>query len=460
MLLTVVAGSFWWGTCSAQDLLATNPPDTVELNSIQDIFTKGTIHGHVRNYFMATWNHRHLTDNYANAIGTRVGYNTAQFHGFRLGFAGLFTFNLFSSDMTAKDPVTGKFPGLELELFDIEDPGNKANIDRLDELYLEYKVNWLHAKAGRFSFISPLINPQDTRMMPYTFQGVSLQFPVKDKALLTLAWFDHFSPRSTINWYSAAESIGIYSAGVDAQGNPSAYPRRTSTKGVAVAGLEVKKGAAKYPVQAELWNYWIENVSNTSYSRVVVEIAANVKVGIEGLYQTQVGNGGNPEAAKAYFPDQQQWLAGGRLAYEPEIWNLSLNYLHVGSDGRFLFPKEWGREQFFATISRGRVEGTGESDLVVAKATKYWSERFSTEVAVAKAWMPGLTNFTHNKYGAVPYTGWMVDTNYSPTKPVLKGLSFRLLYVGKASSDATIPLGVMYYTTNFHNINLITQLSF
>ncbi|WP_460880938.1 hypothetical protein [Pontibacter rugosus] len=38
------------------------------------------------------------------------------------------------------------------------------------------------------------MNPQDTRMKPYSFQGISLQFPVREKTLLTLAWFDHFSP--------------------------------------------------------------------------------------------------------------------------------------------------------------------------------------------------------------------------------------------------------------------------
>ncbi|MBB6610518.1 porin [Pontibacter sp. Tf4] len=459
-LAAILAASMGWGTASAQKHHEAHQPDTVQVNNVQELFTKGSVHGHVRNYFMATWSHRELSDNYANAIGAEIAYKTAPFYGFRVGFAGLFTYNLFSSGMAHQDPLTGKHPKLELELFDVEDPGNKADLDRLDELYLEYKTDWLHAKAGRFSFTSPLMNPQDTRMKPYSFQGISFQFPVQEKALLTLAWFDHFSPRSTVEWFKAGESIGTFPSGYDMQGNRSGYAHHTETKGVAVTGLQLNSDQSHHGINAEVWNYWIENISNTSYGRTTIEIVPQVKAGIEGLYQVQTGNGGNPEEAHAYFPDQQQWLVGGQLAYEPGSWNTSLNYLHIDGDGRFLFPREWGREQFFATLSRGRMEGTGKSGLLVAKVKKRWSDRLSIEAAASKTWLPGVDNYTHNKYGAVPYIGWLADINYSPAKPVLKGLNFRLLYVGRTSPDTDLPLEAMYYKTNFHNLNFVTQLNF
>ncbi|MDX5437116.1 MAG: porin [Pontibacter sp.] len=326
---------------------AAEQADTVKVNNLQQLFTKGEIEGHVRNYFMATFNHRSLSDNYANAIGAEIGYKTAPFHGFRMGFAGLFTYNLFSSQIAERDPIAEKHPKLELELFDIEEPENRADLDRLDELYLEYKTDWVHAKVGRFGFTSPLMNPQDTRMKPYSFQGINVQVPLQEKGLLNLAWFDHFSPRSTVSWFKAEEAIGISSPGVGTDGEPSAYPHHISTRGVAVAGLQL------YPtkrISAEAWNYWIQNISNNSYGRAVAEVVPHVKVGAEALYQFQVGNGGSPEAQNTYFPDQKQWLAGGMLAYEPQHWHFSLNYLHTSGNGRFLFPREWGREQFFATV--------------------------------------------------------------------------------------------------------------
>lgn len=74
--------------------------------------------------------------------------------------------------------------------------------------------------------------------------------------------------------------------------------------------------------------------------------------------------------------------------------------------------------------------------------------------------MPGSNTYSHNKYGAVPYLGWLADINYRPAKPVLKGLNFRLLYVGRTSPDTDMPLEAMYYNTNFHNLNFVTQLNF
>ncbi|EJF11469.1 hypothetical protein [Pontibacter sp. BAB1700] len=461
-LFTALSLSTNWGIAIAQVHTREHAEqhavsDTVQIRSAKDLFTKGEIEGHVRNYFMATFNHGSLSDNYANAIGAEIGYKTASLHGFRFGFAGLFTYNLFSSNLGERDFISEKHPKLEMELFDIEDPHNKADLDRLDELYLEYNSARLQAKIGRFSFTSPLMNPQDTRMKPYSFQGIKVQLPFQEKGLLTMAWFDHFSPRSTVEWYRAGETIGIFSPGVDEWGKPSGYPHHTHTKGVAVTGLQLKPNKR---LQAEAWNYWIENVSNNSYGRAVVEVVPQVKAGIEGLYQFQVGNGGNPESTLVYFPDQQQWLAGGMLAYEPNNLHLSLNYLHIDGGGRFLFPREWGREQFFATISRGRLEGVGKSDLLVAKGRKKWSDNFSSELSVAKSWLPAPNDYRYNKHGAISYWGWVADLNYSPSKPVLDGLSFRLLYIGRTSPEIDIPLKDMYYNTNFHNINFVTQLTF
>ncbi|MHA6247221.1 porin [Pontibacter sp. CAU 1760] len=440
----------------------THPPnvpasDTVQVKSVKELFTKGEVEGHVRNYFMATLNHRELSDNYANAIGARIGFRTAPLHGFRFGFAGLFTYNAFSSDLAERDAIAGKYPQQELELFDVQDPENHADLDRLDELYLEYSSGKVLARVGRISFTSPLINPQDTRMKPYAAQGAHLQLPLHEKSMLTLAWLGQFSPRSTVKWFSAAESIGIYAVGVDDRGQASGYAQHTHTEGVAIAGLQANPTDK---LQAEVWNYWIDNVSDNLYARAVLEVAPQVKAGMEGLYQFRVGNGGNKAAELAYFPDQRQWLVGGRLAYEPATWHVSVNYLHTGDGGRFLFPREWGREQFFATLPRGRMEGSGKSDLVNIKVRKQWSKNLSLEGAVAKAWLPAPNAFRFNKYKNPSYYSFVTDLQYKPSKPVLDGLSFRLLYVNKLSPGSSLPLADMYYKTNFHNLNFVTQLTF
>lgn len=461
ILLPLILLLILWGNTQAQihhsQATHLQEIDTVQVNSVRALFTKGEVEGHIRNYFIATINHKELTDHYANAIGAKIGFRTAPYHGVRLGFAGLFTYNAFSSDLSEVDPIARRLPSTELELFDIEDPTNGADLDRLDELYLEYKSEGLFAQAGRISFTSPLINPQDTRMKPYAAQGIQVQVPIKENNRLTLAWLDHFSPRSTVEWVTAGESIGIYGSGVDPHGESSKYEHHTQTAGVAIAGLQTKPHAR---VKAEVWNYFLENISNNLYGKALVEVAPRVTVGVEGLYQNKIGNGGHQQEAKRYFTNQQQWLAGGRLAYERSDWGISLNYLRTGNEGRFLFPREWGREQFFATLPRGRMEGTGNADLLAVKLIKKWSDQLSIETAISKAWLPGINNYRFNKYKAPSYSGFVADIRYAPQKPVLDGLSFRLLYVGKFSDTNGLSLEDMYYKTNFHQLNLVTQITF
>src|SRR5688572_16598588 len=123
--------------------------DSIQVRNIKDVFTHGETEGHIRNYFMATWNQRELSNHYANAIGARLGFHSAPYKGFRFGLAGLFTYNAFSSELAEADHISGKLPRYELELFDIEEAENKADLDRLDELYLEYQTKHLKATIGR-----------------------------------------------------------------------------------------------------------------------------------------------------------------------------------------------------------------------------------------------------------------------------------------------------------------------
>lgn len=133
VLAAILTATLAWSTAAGQEHHAQpeahqseTVADTARIRNVKELFTKGEVEGHVRNYFMATWNHRSLSDNHANAIGAEIAYKTASFHGFRMGFAGLFTYNLISSNINERDPISEKHPKLELELFDIESTGEKG----------------------------------------------------------------------------------------------------------------------------------------------------------------------------------------------------------------------------------------------------------------------------------------------------------------------------------------------
>ena len=75
-----------------------------------------------------------------SVVGGGLKFETAKFHNFQFGVSGFYIFNIGSSDFTKDDSLTGQFNRYEIGLFDVEDPANKKDLDRLEELYLKYKI--------------------------------------------------------------------------------------------------------------------------------------------------------------------------------------------------------------------------------------------------------------------------------------------------------------------------------
>lgn len=145
---------------------------TEDTTSLLHAFKKGQIHGHFRYYFMATDNKAGLSDYYANAIGGGIKYETAPFKRFQFGVSGFFVFNIGSSDLARPDPKTNQLNRYELGLFDVEDPTNRRDIDRLEELYLKYSWKQSHITFGKQLINTPFINLQDGRMRPTEVGGL------------------------------------------------------------------------------------------------------------------------------------------------------------------------------------------------------------------------------------------------------------------------------------------------
>ena len=428
--------------------------DTVK--TVKQFFLDGKVGGHVRNFFMNTTNNKALSDHYANAIGFELNYETARIKGFNLGIAGLFTFNTFSSKLDALDLLTSKAARLETELFDIEDPKNKSDLDRLDELFLNYQADKFNITIGRFTFNSPLINPQDGRMKPYSSQGINGNFYLDKTTTLKLAAFNNFSPRGTIKWYSIDEVLGIYATGVNSDGNPSGYKENTKSNVVVATGFEKQFGKT---LKLNLWNYVIDNVANTAYLKAEFNLAQNFDIGFEAQQQNRINNGGNTEVDKAYFNQEKSFLYGSKVGFHKNGLAISLNYLKITDDGKFLFPREFGREQFFVTVPRGRLEGLSNASLLMLKSKLALNTQWDLELDLGEAWLPSFNNFNQNKYGASSYHNAVANVVYTPKAKTLEGLNFKLLYITKIGAT-DIPLAHQYYNINFHNINFITQFKF
>lgn len=404
-----------------------------DTTSILHAFKKGQLHGHFRYYFMATDNDKNLTDYYANAAGGGIRFETARFHGFQFGVSGFYVFNIASSDLTKADPTSGQMNRYEIGLFDQENPTNKKDIDRLEEFYLKYNFRNTHISLGRQLINTPFINLQDGRMRPTGVEGIWLETNDIKNTKIEGGWLYAISPRGTTKWFDIGESIGLYPVGVNTEGVKSGYVGQLESKGVALLGIssQVHKN-----LKLQAWNMYVENIFNTAMLQADVEIPLKngKKVTIAGQFiqQNAVKNGGNEDPSKAYFEEVGKAVTYGfKLEVKNKTWETSVNYNRITDKGRYLVPREWGRDPFFTFIPRERNEGFGDVHAFVGKVNYNMpKKRVKTGLALGYYDLPDVKNFKLNKYGVPSYMQINLDMRYT-FSGVLKGLDAQALIAHK-----------------------------
>jgi outer membrane porin, OprD family len=402
-------------------------------------FKKGTIHGHFRYFFMATDNASGLTDYYANAVGGGIKYETAKFHGFQVGVSGFYIFNIGSSDLTVPDESTGQFNRYEIGLFDITNPENKSDIDALEELYVKYNFRNSFVRYGKQLLNTPFINLQDGRMRPGVTEGLWFEINEIRKIRIEAGWLYGFSPRSTSKWYRADESIGLYPTGVNVDGTKSGYAGNLSSEGVFYGGLTY---SANEILKVQAWNMFTEKISNTTLLQADLEFSMKdrsvIYAGLQGIMQRAMEDGGNADPSKTYFEkDGEAYTYGLKAGWKDKRLDVNLNYNRITSDGRYLMPREWGRDPFFTFLPRERNEGFGDVHAGVARVEyKFPKLRLKTSLAAGYYRLPDVKNFRLNKYGMPSYTQLNADLRYN-FGGVLKGLDLQFLVAGKFNDGET-----------------------
>ncbi|MEP7376496.1 MAG: OprD family outer membrane porin [Chitinophagaceae bacterium] len=401
--------------------------------SLLHAFKKGKVHGHFRYFFMATDNASGLTDYYANAAGGGIKYETAPFKKFQLGISGFFAFNIGSSNLAKPDLKTNQLNRYEIGLFDIEDPNNKKDIDRLEELYLKYNFRKSNLTFGKQLLNTPFINLQDGRMRPTEVEGLWTEINEIKRTKLELGYLYGISPRSTIKWYKAEKSVGIYPAGVNPDGSRSGYRDNLKSNGILMMGITHKLNKN---INLQLWDLYADNIFNSlllqgDYQYPLTKKSSLI-VAAQLIRQDAISDGGNEDATKTYFEKAgTAWTFSGKTGWRNDHWETTLNYTRITAHGRYLMPREWGREPFFTFLPRERNEGLGDVHAVMGKINyKIPSIRLTTSAALGRYNLPDVTNFALNKYGLPSYNQFNLDARYR-FAGLLKGLEAQLLFVYK-----------------------------
>jgi hypothetical protein len=387
-----------------------------------------------------------LRDYEAAAMGGKLLYQTPQWNNLRGGI-GFYTTHFIRDDISSmnREPrASNKNSRYVVGLVDTTDY-DASSVSGLGEAYLRYSEGKNVLTLGRMKLDTPFVNPQDGRMIPTLVQGIW------GKASPTEGWsaqggyLNAFWNRSTPEWKKAESSLGYgYEMGMSSVAGsvPGNYYNHTDTQGLFVGSLRYEDAPT---FRVELWHYYLENIFNLSYTEAHYHHhldSAELSYGFQYFYQQQSGEGGNSENnAKSYMQEGEKSSGYGlKAALKYDHSKVTLAYNQTTDEGRFLFPREWGKEPFFTFQKRERSEGSGNSHAWLAT----WEYRFSHVGLNALEMMAGYGEYVktdpkawrYNKYGLPSYAQWNINLFYR-FGGALKGLRGEYLMARKVARGET-----------------------
>lgn len=424
------------------------PQVVVDSTSLLYAFKTGTTAGHFRYFFSQTTNKGALSDYFANAVGGGLRFETNSFHHFQFAVSGFYFFNIGSSQLHTPDPQAGTLSRYEIGLFDVENPDNQEDMDRLEELYLKYNFKNGHLIFGKQLINTPLINIQDGRMRGTGVEGLWLDQKFADKWRYQGGVLTSISPRSTTKWYNGAESIGLYGQGVNFDGTPSDFRGNIEIPFIAIASLTWKPTEH---IEYQGWDFHLPGLFNSTFHQVLLQKPFQKMRWVNGaqfMRQWALQDGGNEDQNKTYITKGAKALSFGfRSELEFSKWHYSINYNRITDEGRYLFPREWGRDPFFTFMPRERNEGLSDVHAFVIKienqnAASIWRKSgFSAGYFL----LPDVKDFQRNKYGLPSYLHANLDLRFK-LENLVQGLEGQLLLVYKYGIATTY--GISKYQIN------------
>ena len=139
--------------------------------------TKNPVQGTLgfRSYWMSTSYWEDFKGDFALGQSAFLRLNTKEYKGFSLQGRYAVFGNVWSSDLTAKEPTTRNFNRYEVGLFDVNNPSDRL-FGKVEELQIRYHSAKFDVVAGRMNINTPFINTHDGRLSPTFMEGVRLDF--------------------------------------------------------------------------------------------------------------------------------------------------------------------------------------------------------------------------------------------------------------------------------------------
>lgn len=388
---------------------------------------------HFRSFWMNTnYPKQDFKEDYALGMSLNLGAVLRYQDNWKFHF-GYRTFaNVVSSEIWNSDPKSGQPNRYETGLFDLLDTRDRF-FGKLETFSLEYSKESFGIKIGRMGINTDWINAQDGRLSPTAVEGFHAWFAPDSKWKFSIWGISRLSVRGSSDWLPVGETVGIYPMGRTVFGQPAGYFGNTSSDWLGIWEVDRKIGSdAKF--------HFSNTLGQNLFSTYQLSLEKNQKVekgtlifGIQGGFQHGIGNGGNENPDLQYKnPKDRNYALSGRLGWKNANWITHINFSHLGGNGRWLSPREWGKDPWFTFIPRERNEGFESVNALVA----YGEHRFEQAQLFVYGhlgfhWLSDINDAAANKYNIPSYRQMNLGVKYQPKK--LKNFEVHLLMVNKAS---------------------------
>lgn len=398
-----------------------------------------------RSFWMNTsYTHEALRSDYALGLTALVGgkWTLQKKWDFQVGYR-VFG-NAISSDFWLPDPVTGQANRYESGLFNLLEPKDRF-FGRLELFSLEYSQPNYGFKVGKMGIQSDWVNAQDGRLSPTVVEGVHAYYVPKANWKVSAWGISRMNIRGSKDWMPVGETVGLFPQGRNLFGKPAAYFENTTSSWLGIWELEgkIKEGKTFRFSQTYAANlfatYWATFEKASKNSR------GTWTSGIQGGFQHGVGDGGNSLIELQYKSSKDlNFAVSAKLNWKKGAWESQLSATQVGGKGRWLSPREWGKDAWYTFIPRERNEGFETVTAVVGYASYRFEDlplQLYTYAGVHL--LPSLQDAAANKYNFPSYRQHNLGLRYASKK--IKNLDFHLILMVKEPLTTKKLLPVQQY---------------
>lgn len=394
--------------------------------SLENIFTDGKMSGNLRAFWYDGERDLRI-DRTALTVGGILSYKTAPYEGISGGVS------LFSSNgITAltQMPESGQTHNLNLD---------GSSINTLGEAYLQYSTHDTQIKYGRQRLDLPLANDYYNRMLPNSFEALSIENRSIEHVTLRGAYITGWKYKGSDTFASPTYSLGI-------------------DRDIAVLGAIYSPAS---PWKIELYDTYVRDVMNAPYLQIIDNTIWQSSDGttfsgaLQYLNEQSIGDNASGEV--------DTYLLGLRGTLTKGKWSLSALYTLIGDQSLLGTGGRYEKTGWGAFITYTDLQIDGESENAGAEAyggilTYRPASSFEISAKYVKIDQSDKLQSSSSSLTQNPRPDsdeYNIDATYQPRKELR--LRTRLAYINYDSGSTTHFKNKAY---DEHNIRIIADYLF